>query len=99
MRALNIAAQIIERADDESLPEADLMRTEFIGRARRDDDPRVRSAAVDALAQLDLAGIDLLLEEIARDDPDQTVRYSAERRLLDRAERRLNSADADTKAR
>jgi flagellar biosynthetic protein FliQ len=94
MRALSISAIIIERTADEPLPDADLIRTEFSGRARRDDDPRVRSAAVDALAQLDLSGIDLLLEEIARDDPDQGVRYSAERRLLEREERRRASAEA-----
>jgi len=92
-RALSISAIIIQRSADEPLPDADLIRIEFSGRARRDDDPRVRSAAVDALAQLDLPGIDLLLEEIARDDPDQGVRYSAERRLLEREERRPASAE------
>ena len=94
MRALSISAQIIERAVDEPLPDADLIRTDFSGRARRDDDPRVRSAAVDALAGLNLPGIDLLLEEIARDDPDQSVRYSAERCLLEREERRQATAEA-----
>lgn len=95
IRALTVSAQILEKAADEPLPDAEPLRVEFLGRARRDDDPRVRSAAVEALSRLEQPDVDRLLEEIARDDPDQGVRYVAERRLLERKESRVVSVKGE----
>ena len=50
---------------------------------------------MEALSRLKLPGIDDLLEEIARDDPDQGVRYIAERRLLEREESRAGPPEGD----
>jgi hypothetical protein len=44
----------------------------------------VRVAATGALSRLPGSEVQALLEEIAREDPEQTVRYAAERLLYER---------------
>ena len=65
-------------------------RSEFVaalaGRARRDDEASVRREATAALASLRDSGIDETLRAIARDDPDQDVRFEAERSVFERAQ-------------
>ena len=52
--------------------------------ARRDVTPEVRVAATAALGKLPGPDVRTLLEEIAREDPEQSVRYAAEKRLYER---------------
>lgn len=59
-------------------------RTAMIARARRDPAVEVRVAATRALAAFGDPAIDEVLDEISRDDPEQAVRYAAERALYDR---------------
>ena len=55
---------------------------ELIGLARRDETVEPRVAATVALAAFGVQRVEVVLEEIAKSDPDQNVRYSAERILL-----------------
>lgn len=57
---------------------------ELAARARRDESVPVRVAATESAAATRAPGVDELLREIARQDPDQTVRYVAERALYER---------------
>jgi hypothetical protein len=52
--------------------------------ARRDATAEVRVAATAALGRLAGPEVETLLQEIARDDPEQAVRYAAERILYER---------------
>jgi len=58
--------------------------------ARRDIAPEVRVAATAALGRLAGSDVRTLLEEIAREDPEQSVRYAAEKLLY---ERRVEAKD------
>ncbi len=65
---------------------------ELIGVARRDDTVEPRVAATRALAAFGVARVETVLDEIAATDPDQNVRYSAEKILLEfRQERELEA--------
>jgi hypothetical protein len=57
---------------------------ELAARARRDDSVVVRVAATESVAASGAQGVEDVLREIARDDPDQAVRYVAERALYER---------------
>lgn len=68
------------------VPEADTRSVEsaLMARARGDAALEVRVAATRALATVPGPEVDAVLEEIGRDDPQQEVRYEAERALLSR---------------
>jgi HEAT repeat protein len=86
--AANLSATILSRSreiDDRTGVLADLAAA-----ARRDPAAEVRVAATGALGRLAGPEVQTLLEEIARDDPEQAVRYAAERLLY---ERRLEAGD------
>jgi hypothetical protein len=83
-RATLLVEQILGRNEGEALPEASALRTELIAMARRDPAVAVRVAATRALAALPGGDAGPILEEIADEDPDQEVRYEAERLLLER---------------
>ncbi len=52
-------------------------REAIVQLARSDEDPVVRRSAVAMLAKSGIADAELVLESIAKDDPDQDVRYEA----------------------
>lgn len=60
---------------------------EVIARARRDPAVGVRVAATACLGSLGGASAEPVLREIAREDPEQDVRYAAERALYERGAR------------
>ena len=86
-RTARLIGQVLMRHDRESIPDVGTLQDELVARARRDDAIPVRVAAVQALDRLDSRTVQEILEQIARDDPDQTVRYAANMLLYDRRER------------
>jgi HEAT repeat protein len=85
-RAVVVVGRLLARPGSDAVPERGSLVGELTGRARRDDDPLVRRAAVAALAVLRDSGIDETLRTISHDDPDQDVRFEAEKALFDRKE-------------
>jgi len=83
-RSILLLGRILARLGPADLAERSVVVGEITSRARRDDDPRVRRTATAALAALPDAGIDEALRAIARDDPDQDVRFEAERAVYER---------------
>jgi len=88
-RAARLIGQIITHRRDASVPEESALRSELIASARRDRSIPVRMAATEALGQFHDGRIVEVLEEIADTDPEQEVRYTAEKLLY---ERRLDQA-------
>ncbi len=84
-RAARLIAQILE---DESvaLEERKAMQGELAARARRDHSIAVRIAATVALDRLDSESAKTVIREIAETDPSQSVRYTAEKLMLERRE-------------
>jgi len=82
-QAARLSGQIIERHGSGEIPEAAALMAELIGVARRDDTVEPRVAATQALAAFGVAQVETVLDEIAATDPDQNVRYSAEKILLE----------------
>jgi len=80
---------ILSREAARNLPERATVVATIAGRARRDEDPQVRRTATASLASLEDAGIDEILRAIAKDDPDQNVRFEAEKRLYERNAREV----------
>ena len=85
-RAALVLGRILVRAAIADVPERPRVVAELTGRARRDDDVSVRREATAALAGLPDAGIAETLRAIARDDPDQGVRFEAEKSLFERSQ-------------
>jgi len=73
---------VLARPGSAVLPERSEVVSSLTGRARRDEDPGVRREATAALAALPDAGIDETLRTIAQDDPDQDVRFEAEKSVF-----------------
>jgi hypothetical protein len=90
--AARVIGQILERREAEPIPDLPMLQSELAGKARRDPAVSVRVAATEALSGIDGTAVDAILAEIARDDPDQTVRYTAERLIHDR-QRQLRSVE------
>ncbi len=91
-QAARLSGQIIERHGTDDVPEAAALMAELIGVARRDDTVESRVAATQALAAFGVARVETVLDEIAATDPDQNVRYSAEKILLEyRQEREIEA--------
>ncbi len=85
-RAALLLGHVLVRAAASAVPERPRLVAELTGRARRDDDVTVRREATSALAALPDAGIDETLRVIARDDPDQNVRFEAEKSIFERSQ-------------
>jgi len=85
-RAALLLGHVLVRAGASDVPERPRLVAELTGRARRDDDVTVRREATSALAALPDAGIDETLRVIARDDPDQNVRFEAEKSIFERSQ-------------
>ena len=76
-----LVGRILARPEADAVPERGELVGELTGRARRDDDPFVRRTATTALAGLKDPGVDETLRTISKDDPDQEVRFEAEKSL------------------
>jgi HEAT repeat protein len=85
-RAALLLGRVLVRAEGGQVAERPRIVAELTGRARRDDDVAVRREATSALAALPDAGIDETLRVIARDDPDQDVRFEAEKSIFERSQ-------------
>jgi hypothetical protein len=85
-RAALLLGRVLVRAEAGQVAERPRVVAELTGRARRDDDVAVRREATSALAALPDAGIDETLRVIARDDPDQDVRFEAEKSIFERSQ-------------
>ena len=91
-RSARLAGQIVERHGTDEVPEEQALMAELIGLARRDDTVEPRVAATQALAAFGVARVETVLDEIAATDPDQNVRLSAEKILLEyRQEREVEA--------
>ena len=97
-RTARLIGQVLMRNGEEPIPDVGTLQDELVARARRDDAITVRVASVHALDQLDSATVQEILKKIARDDPDQTVRYAAEKLIYDRQERLERSGSEDDDA-
>ena len=83
-RAALLIGQILERNGTEPIPHAPVLQSELVAKARRDSAGSVRVAATRALNGFGGRTVVEILEEIARADPDQSVRYTAERLIYER---------------
>ena len=83
-----VGAVLARAGSDAPVPEASMALDELVARARRDPSAEVRAAATAAIGRISGPGVEDVLEEIARDDPDQVVRYAATRSLYERTPRR-----------
>jgi hypothetical protein len=90
-KALELCGRILTRFPRAEIADPAALETEIIALARRDPSPEVRIAATRALAGLADASVEEVWEEISEDDPDQNVRYTAER-LLHEREMELDSS-------
>lgn len=84
--------QVVRAHGREALPDETGLRTALVATARRDPEPEVRAAACLALEGFDDLAAETVLEEVADSDPDQMVRYVAEKLLYVR-----QRADPDRK--
>jgi hypothetical protein len=83
--ALRLVDQILERHPAGQIPDPDSLEVEIVALARRDPSVETRVAATRALRGLPDPGITEVWQEISKDDPDQNVRYMAERLLYERS--------------
>jgi hypothetical protein len=81
--AADLSGTILGRTRDEVDDRAGVL-ADLAAAARRDVAAEVRVAATGALSRLPGSEVQALLEEIAREDPEQSVRYAAERMLYER---------------
>jgi len=84
-RATLLIGRVLARPAAAAIPERPAIVAALTGRARRDDDAGVRREATAALAPLPDTGIDVTLRAIAKDDPDQDVRFEAEKSVYKRS--------------
>jgi len=84
-KTARLLALVVAETDDTADPALGAARSALLAKARRDPAVAVRVAATAALGRFVDPESDAVLREIARDDPDQAVRYEAERILFDRA--------------
>lgn len=82
-KAARVIAQMLGRYGAEEIPEAETLRSVLISLARRDLDVRVRVAGTEALAGFPYEQVRSVIEEVASSDPDQGVRYAAEKIMLE----------------
>lgn len=83
-RSARLIGQILARRGGLAVPEAPLLHGEILACARRDPEVAVRVAATEALHALDGETCAEILREISATDPDQQVRYTAERLIFER---------------
>ncbi|MBZ5640524.1 MAG: HEAT repeat domain-containing protein [Acidobacteriia bacterium] len=79
-----LVGQIVEHHTEDEIPADDGTLTALYGLARRDPKAVVRVAATAAVGGIAGNGPEEVLEEIAHSDPEQSVRYEAEKSLYER---------------
>lgn len=84
--AARLIAQVAELPGASEALEESGLTADVIGRARRDPSVDVRVAATACLAALGGTNAEVVLKEIAREDPEQEVRYAAERALYEKSQ-------------
>jgi len=94
-QAAILLGRVLVRAAPGEVVDRSIVIGDLTGRARRDDDVAVRRAATRALAPLVDAGIAETLRTIASDDPDQDVRFEAEKAAYERTLRPGGDRKAD----
>jgi hypothetical protein len=82
--AARLVGQILGRHREEEIFEEAALRVELVSRARRDPEVGVRIAATVALSRFDDQAAEEVLEQISDTDPEQEVRYTAEKILHQR---------------
>jgi len=87
-RTARLIKQVLVQNRGEEIPDVQLLRNELVARARRDGNVSVRMAATEALGGFDDDAVVEILGEIAERDPDQNVRYTAEKIVYERIQRR-----------
>lgn len=75
---------IVKRFGEEKLESGLTLRNELVSTARRDPTVAVRVAATEAISAFGGTAVDDILQTIAESDPEQMVRYIAEKALLER---------------
>jgi hypothetical protein len=93
-----LIGQVLERHAGEPYPDRAALQSELVARARGDSAVPVRVAATLGLGGFGEGAVDEILEEIAREDPDQAVRYTAERLMHEREELREDAEPAESEA-
>ena len=83
-RSASLVRQIVETFPADAIPEEAGLRTDLVSLARRDPTVQVRIQATEALGVFDDRSVKTILEEIADSDPEQDVRYMAEKLLYER---------------
>jgi len=83
-RTAEIIRLIVKRTGAQNLEDGASVRNELVSTARRDPAIDVRAAATEALSVFDGSVIDDILREIAETDPEQMVRYIAQKALIER---------------
>jgi len=81
--AVTLIGQIYEDSEALQVQDDPGVQGELIALARRDPAVVVRVAATIAVARLPGEGPGRILREISREDPDQLVRYTAQKLLLE----------------
>jgi hypothetical protein len=82
----SLLGQILEETAGSAADVQPAVPGELIAMARGDNDIPARMAAIRAVAWIPGDGTQTVLEEISRKDPDQLVRYTAQKILLVKAE-------------
>lgn len=85
--AARLVGQIVLTYGHDDVPEEGALRTELFAAARRDPVVEVRVAACEAMQGFSDRAVLAVLEEIADTDPEQEVRYTAEKLLHERRSR------------
>jgi hypothetical protein len=94
-RTARLIRQILVQHRGEEIPDRQVLRNELVARARRDGNVGVRMAATEALDGFDDDVVIDILGEIAERDPDQNVRYTAEKIVYERIRRRGSRGGAE----
>ena len=94
-RTARLIGQIVAHEPDDEIPDARVLRNELVARALRDGNLSVRLAATEALAGFEDDSVVKILEEIAERDPDQNVRYTAEKMVYERMQRRRYTGSSE----
>jgi len=79
-----LIGQIVQRHSGDEIPEGAQLFGELVGSARRDPAANVRVWATWSLGRFPDPSSDVVLEEISESDPEQEVRYAAEKILAER---------------
>ena len=83
-RSAELIRLIVKRFGEAKLESGLTLRNELVSTARRDPTVSVRAAATEAISAFEGTVVDDILQAIAESDPEQMVRYIAQKALLER---------------